>query len=154
MKFLLILATLFFSGCMLKNAPKQSTSVFFAINSPNLKINDAGFIHHYNNYTTLQIYNLGVSILKIDIKDKICINSVCINKREFNKKYLLNEHYDDFLNDIINQKAIYKKQNLKKTDCGFKQIISKNYIKYELCNNKSVFEDTKNGIKIILRLVK
>ncbi|ASM38759.1 MAG: hypothetical protein SPI03_04565 [Campylobacter sputorum] len=153
-KILSIIISIFFTACSIKNTPQASSSVFFNINSPNLKISDAGFVHHYNNYTTLQIYNSGVSILKLDIKDKICINSACSNKIDFNKKYLLEAHYDNFLNDIINQKPIYEKENLIKTDCGFKQNISKNSIKYELCNNKSIFKDTKNGITIVLRLIK
>ncbi|ASM40351.1 hypothetical protein CSPB12327_00755 [Campylobacter sp. RM12327] len=151
---LTIIVVLFFTACSIKNTPQSSSSVFFTINSPNLKISDAGFIHYYNNYTTLQIYNSGVSILKLDIKDKICINSACSNKIDFNKKYLLESHYDSFLNDIINQKPIYEKESLIKTDCGFKQNISKNSIEYEVCNNKSIFKDTKNNITIVLRLIK
>lgn len=153
-KIILVFVTIFFSACSIKQIPTESNSVFFTMNSPLLKLSDAGFIHHYNNYTTLQIYNSGVSLLKLDIKDKICINSACSDKKSFNEKYLLDAHYDELISDIINQRPIYEKQNLVKTDCGFKQVISKNSIKYELCNNKSIFKDAKNNITIVLRLIK
>ena len=141
----------FFSGCA-KNSPQNSQAVSFTVISPSLKIRDAGFIHKFANKTELQIYNSGVSILKMDISEnKICLNSACDDEATFNRKFFKNSHYNGFFSDILNHKPIYNGKNLQKSDCGFLQNLSDNFIQYEFCNNLVEFTDTKNKIKIKLK---
>ncbi|WXG61205.1 hypothetical protein VB002_07355 [Campylobacter concisus] len=52
-----------------------------------IKINDVGFFHIYKNDLNLQIYSSGVNTANINIKDKICVNSACFKKTEFNEKF-------------------------------------------------------------------
>ena len=140
-----------FTGCA-KITPQTSNAVNFTVISPTLKISDAGFLHKFKNKTELQIYNSGVSILKMDIsEDKICLNSACDDEKTFNRKFFKNEHYIGFFSDILNHKPIYNGKNLQKTDCGFIQNISENFIQYKFCDNSIEFADTKNKIKIKLK---
>ena len=145
-KIYIFIAILLFTGCA-KISPQSSKAVAFTVISPSLKINDVGFIHRFKEKTELQIYNSGVSILKMDISyDKICLNSACDDEISFNRKFFKNEHYIGFFSDILNHKPIYNEKNLVKTDCGFIQNISENFIEYKLCNEFIEFADTKNKI--------
>ena len=140
-----------FSGCA-KNSPQNSQAVSFTVISPTLKVSDAGFIHKFKEKTELQIYNSGISILKMDISEnKICLNSACDDEPTFNRKFFKNSHYNGFFSDILNHKPIYNGKNLQKTECGFIQNISENFIEYKFCNNSIEFADTKNKIKIKLK---
>ena len=140
-----------FSGCA-KLTPQNSKAINFTAISPSLKISDAGFIHRFAEKTELQIYNSGVSVLKIDISEnKICLNSACDDEPTFNRKFFKNAHYNGFFSEILNHKPIYNGKNLQKTDCGFIQNLSENFIEYKLCNNSLEFADTKNKIKIKLK---
>ena len=150
-KIYIFIAILLFAGCA-KISPQSSQAVSFTAISPSLKISDAGFIHRFKEKTELQIYNSGVSILKMDIShDKICLNSACDDEISFNRKFFKNEHYIGFFSDILNHRPIYNGKNLQKTDCGFIQNISENFIQYKFCDNLIEFSDTKNKIKIKLK---
>ncbi|MDO5045606.1 hypothetical protein [Campylobacter sp.] len=146
-----VLAVLFLSSCAGLNAPKVSNGFQITILSPAIKINDVGFLHKSKNSLNLQIYSSGVNTLNIKIGDRICTNQVCYEKREFNRKFLANEHYDELFSEILQRQPIYDKANLETNSCGFKQDISKYSLKYEVCNNLTSFYDTKNRIKIIIK---
>lgn len=140
----------FFTGCAMPEVD-HSKSISLLIKSKILKVNDAGFIHFYKNYTNVQIYNSGKSVLNLNIKDKICINNACENKTEFNKKFFLNAHYEDLLEDILEARAIYDGKNLVKTNCGFEQNLRNISVEYKICGGKVRFTDQKNGIKIVMK---
>lgn len=120
--------------------------------SPMIKIDDVAFLKKENNTLNLELYKLGQAFFEIKIKDKICINFVCYDKKVFNQKFFKNEYYEDILSDILNAKTLWQGRNLQKTNCGFKQDIkAKNYeIFYQVCDNKVSFFDNISGIKIIL----
>ena len=143
-----------FAGCA-KITPQSSQAVSFSVISPNLKVSDAGFIHKFKEKTELQIYNSGVSILKLEIfENKICLNSACDDEATFNRKFFKDTHYNGFFSDILNHRPIYNAKNLQKSDCGFLQNISENFIEYKFCNDLVEFADTKNKIKIKLKELK
>ncbi|MBR8461307.1 hypothetical protein KDD93_08035 [Campylobacter sp. faydin G-24] len=146
--------TIIFSGCFEKQPPISSQTFAITIISPMIKINDVGFIHHYKNNINLQIYSSAINTANIKIDDQICINRACFEKIEFNKKFFLNEHYDAFFEDILTRNKIYNGVNFTKSDCGFTQNISKNFIKYEVCGNNIKFIDTTKNIKIIIKELK
>lgn len=138
-------------GCASLTSSKISNSFQVTILSPAIKINDVGFLHKSKNSLNLQIYSSGINTLNIKISDKICINQVCYEKLEFNKKFFANEHYDEIFSEILQRRPIYDRANLETNSCGFKQDISKYSLKYEVCNNLTSFYDTKNRIKIIIK---
>ncbi|WP_249932558.1 hypothetical protein [Campylobacter mucosalis] len=148
--FLTLFSLLAILGCGV-NVPQQSKTYQVTILSPMIKINDIGFLHEYKNSINLQIYNSGVNTANIKIADKICINSVCFSKSEFNQKFFLDEHYDEIFKDIIKTKPIYSGKNLVKTECGYTQNLKNDTITYSFCQNQIKFIDTKNRIKIIIK---
>ena len=72
-------------------------------------------------------------------------------KKEFNKKFFLEERYDDFFAEILERKPLYDGINVMTNSCGFIQDISKYSIKYEVCGKNISFFDAKNRIKIIIK---
>ncbi len=149
--FILFFAIVFFYGCSFKPTPTSSQVFNLTLISPMIKINDIVFLHKHKKGLNLQIYNTALNIANIKVYNKICINSACFEKTEFNKRFFLNSYYDDMFEDILLQKPIYNRKNLQKTECGFNQNINNNLIQYEVCANNVKFIDTKNKIKIILR---
>lgn len=125
--------------------------IIFTMINQQIKINSTGFIKNSGKITNLQVYENGINILDLKVGERICLNFGCKEQINFNKEFFKNSHYKGFLNEILNSKPIYNKQNLEKTDCGFNQNIKKLSIKYEICQNKIKFVDEKNRIKIIIK---
>ncbi|WP_337213388.1 hypothetical protein [Campylobacter molothri] len=150
--FVFFLILLFFNACAIKNQNNFSQSIAITINSPFLKMSDFGFLIKENQALNLQVYHLGQAFFNLKIKDKICLNSVCYDKRVFNKKFFKNEYYDDILSDILNAKPLWQGKKIQKTTDGFKQNLkAKNFeIFYEVSKNKIIFFDKVSRIKIIL----
>lgn len=155
-KFLnsIIIILFFLTGCAFSSKPQKSKTYQTTILSPILKINDVGFLHEYKNSINLQIYSSGINSANIKIGEKICINTACFNKKDFNEKFFLNSHYNDIFSDILRGAPIYDGINLKQTSCGYEQNIRKDIIEYKICNNKIEFNDRQNRIKIILKELK
>lgn len=145
---LIILVIFFITGCAIKTPIKPKAVSFTAI-TPIIKISDVGFLKLAANTTTLQIYSSGVSLLELSIKDKICINGVCKDELIFNEEFFSSSHYRGFFNNILKKEPIYSGKNLVKTNCGFEQNLS--HLTYKICNNKTFYKDTKNGVKIVVR---
>ena len=100
------------------------------------------------------MYKVGQPLVTLEVGQKvICLNSKCALKGTFNKKFFKNEHYGDFLSDILNARPIYKGANLQKTRCGFKQTIKKPSfdIAYSVCNEAVNFKEKKGKINFVLR---
>jgi len=144
-----------FTACALKNTNYNSQSLLVTINSSSLKINDLGFLKSSKHTLNLEIYKLGKPFFTIKINDKICLNKICYEKKIFNQKFFQNAYYEDFLEDILNAKALWNAQNLQKTSCGFYQNLNtKNYeIFYEVCEGEIKFNDKISKIKISLRKI-
>lgn len=140
-----------FSGCANLQISKVSNTFAITILSPIIKINDVGFLHKTSNSLNLQIYSSAVNLANIKISDQICISAVCYEKKDFNKIFFLNEHYDEFFREILERQPIYNGQNLVTNECGFSQNLSKYSIQYEVCNKNIRFNDAKNRIKIIIK---
>ena len=138
---------LFFYGCT--TIPKSSNSFMVTIFSPAIKINDVGFLHKDNQSTNLQIYSSGVNTVNIKISNKICINSVCYKKDEFNEKFLGTLYYDEIFEQILDKQPIFNGKNLIKNECGFNQEIKE--IKYEICGKNMKFTNSKTRLKIIIK---
>lgn len=149
--FWLILCGVMLTSCATKNQSlKQntSTSLQVLIKSPLLRINDAAFIHSDKNGILIQIYNLAQPILKLELKNKICVNSVCYERSNFNKKFFGYEYYERLIDEIISFSPIFNAKNKHQNNCGgFNQNIQN--ISYEICADKATF-NTEN-VKIVLK---
>ena len=147
MKKILILALLFFlSACAVKkDSFKQSKSIYLTAKFANgFRLSEAGFLYENERYKILELYKLGQGIFKLNLARQICVNELCYSKENFNKTFFKMSHYEDFLQDILDKKPIYKALNLKKTSCGFTQKIKN--LNYELCGNTLTYVDKKNNI--------
>ena len=151
---LAVVACLAFGGCAALQSQKTSDKFIVTILTPPLKINDVGFLHKSANQLNLQIYSSGVNTVNLKINDKICMNGACFEKKEFNKKCLLGERYDDLFAEILERKPLYDGTNVMTNSCGFIQDISNYSIKYEVCGKNIGFFDAKNRIKIIIKELK
>lgn len=151
-----------------QNAPlaqKTSTkAVKVTIISPALRLNGAGFIRQNQSKTTLEIYLASNPLASIKIinqankstkqqnqNSKICINAVCYAPLEFNRKFFMQNGYEDLLKDILNARYIYFGENLIENKCGFYQNISKLSLRYEVCDTNVNYTDAKNNIKIKIK---
>lgn len=158
MRKILLFSTLFWAfwlvGCASKGDFKSSQAVFVVLKAPQLALNEAGFLYKNKDSTRLEVYKVGQPLVTLEVGQKvICLNSKCALKGTFNKKFFKNEHYGDFLSDILNARPIYKGANLQKTRCGFKQTIKKPSfdIAYSVCNEAVNFKEKKGKINFALR---
>lgn len=147
-KLLPSLISILFIGCA-TTSPTPPKALNFTMISPDFKISDAGFLRVNNQSTNLQIYSSGMTLLEIDIKDRVCYNSVCKDELEFNQNFFKRAHYKGFFKELLEKKPIYEKRDLVKTSCGFDQNLTN--IRYQICGNKMSFNDSKNGVKIIIK---
>lgn len=130
--------------------PQQNalTSLQILIKSPLLRINDAGFANIGKKGISLEIYNLAQPILKLNLKEKICINNLCYDRLSFNKKFFGNAYYERLIDDIISFAPIFQAKNKSQNNCGGFSQNFKN-IRYEVCENKSTF--ILENVKIVLK---
>lgn len=146
---------LFLSSCAIKNKT-QSQSVFVVLKNSQIKFNDYGFLYQGKNDINLELYSASKALFTLKIADNICINGVCYTKKLFNKKFFNYEYYDDFLKDLILQKAIFNNKNKIINSCGFiQELKSKDYeIFYEVCDGKMSFSEKKSNIKFSITRIK
>ena len=108
MRKILLFSTLFWAfwlvGCASKGDFKSSQAVFVVLKAPQLALSEAGFLYKNKGSTRLEVYKVGQPLVTLEVGQKvICLNSKCALKGTFNKKFFKNEHYGDFLSDILNR---------------------------------------------------
>ncbi len=99
--FIFILSFLFI-GCATKE-PIVSQSATILIKTPTMKFYDKGFITSYDNYTQIQIYSAGQTVLDLMLyTNRICKSTFeCENSKSFNEKFLHTSYKDDFLKELF-----------------------------------------------------
>ncbi len=143
-------------GCNIKPTINSSKSILLILKSKQIKYADSGFLKQSSLNTFVELFNAGALVLDLQIKkDKICLNKICLTKARFNEKFLNRYYHDDFLENILNKRSIFKSKNIKYFDDGFTQIIKNNLfdIKYVSKNNISTFKDKKNKVFIRLKVI-
>lgn len=147
------LIVLFFSACVIKNTHFNSQSVLLSVSSNSMRFSEAGFLKQDSKTLDLEIYKLGQAFFELKIRDKICLNSACYDKKNFNEKFFQNTYYDDILKDILLAKPLWKGRDLEKNECGFTQELKNSSydIFYQVCGDKSTFFDKKTKVKIIFK---
>ncbi|TLD85363.1 hypothetical protein LS70_002130 [Helicobacter sp. MIT 11-5569] len=107
------------------NALQDSTpkTIFFSTNA--FKFYDLGFVKSYPNHTTLEIFNAGIVLLKMDCyKDKICLNTQCYAKDSVMRKFFGNDAFRELdFNAILKGQEIFSGENKRKIQNGFEQNI-------------------------------
>ncbi len=93
------------SGC-LSTKPTLSSSATILIKTPSMKFYDKGFIFNYTDYTQVQIFSAGTSILDMKIyKDRICSSTFkCQSLQSFNAQNLHKSYEKDFIKKLFERK--------------------------------------------------
>ncbi len=144
----------FLGGCSWISEPRKSTPVFVVWKSPGMKFADQGFLIDDKQRTKLEVYASAQPVADLSItKDMVCSGMMCMDKKEFNKKYLSSSYPDTILEDILHGREIFGGKNLKKEKDGFSQKIKSNKvdIEYLVNGNEIGFVDKKNGITIVIK---
>lgn len=68
-----------------------------------MKYYDRGFISKYMNYTKVQIYSAGQTVLDLQIyEDRVCKSTFqCQSLKEFNKEFLHSSYNESFIKSIF-----------------------------------------------------
>jgi gamma-glutamylcysteine synthetase len=147
MKYILLIFTLFFSACSIKNYEHTQTKII-TIKSPKIKFSDVGYLRNSEKSIELELFMAGKNIEKISVNHLICTSEGCMSRSGFNKDYLNAAYPDDTLQNILLSRAIYGGVNLSKTADGFSQSIKDEHvdISYKVESSGVYFKDRKNGI--------
>ena len=151
MKYILIIFTLFFSACSIKEY-KHTASKLIIIKSPKIKFADLGYVRSSGTAIELELFMAGKSIKKVEINKLICVDEGCMTRGGFNEDYLHYSYPDNLFQHIVLGLPIYDDANLEKTEDGFIQKIKNEDvdIKYKVNHKQIFFKDKKN--KIIFKI--
>ena len=151
MKYILVVLTIFFSACSIKEY-EHTKSKLFIIKSPLIKFADLGYLRNLADAIEVELFMAGKSMKKIEINHLICIDEGCMSKSGFNEDYMHPSYPDDLLQNILLGMPIYDKLYFEKNEDGFTQKIkNKNVdIKYKVDKKQIFFKDKKN--KIIFKI--
>ena len=141
-------------GCSLLSEPRKSSPIFVVWKSKGMKFADQGFLIDDKERTKLEVYASAQPVADISItKDTVCSGVMCMNKKEFNKKYLSSQYPGTLLENVLHGRNIYNGKNLKKEKDGFSQNIKNDKvdIKYIVSGNETGFRDDKNDIAIVIK---
>lgn len=151
MKYILLIFTLIFSACSVKNYDTTETKIII-IKSPKLKFADVGYIRNSSKNIELELFVAGQAIEKFSVNHLVCTSDGCISKSGFNKDYLHTSYPDELLQNILLGKAIYGGKNRIQTKSGFTQKIRNPDVDivYSVDNKMISFKDKRN--KIIFKI--
>jgi len=152
---LLISMASLFVACTGKDAKKQE-SAFIVMKTKSIKFADMGFVYDTSSGVKVEVYANGQPLVDLDINEvNICFSLLeCMEKKEFNKKVLVEEYPATLLENIFKAKPIFSEENLEKKEGGFEQNIKKENlydISYSVISGKRVFRDRINKILIKVR---
>jgi len=151
MKSILLILTIMFSACSIKNYEHVQSKIII-IKSPKLKFADLGYLRNTQDAIELELFVAGKVVEKFSINHLICVDNGCMSKRNFNEDYLTSAYPDDLLQNILLSKEIFGGQNRVQTLDGFEQSIENNEvnISYKVTTKSMEFKDRKN--KIIFKI--
>ena len=147
MKYILLLFTLLFSACSVKNY-EHTESKLIIIKSPKIKFADLGYIRNSDKAVELELFVAGKVIEKISVNHLICVSDGCMSKNGFNKDYLNRAYPDEILQNILLGHEIYDGKHRVKTEDGFEQKIEDESVNivYKVNSNTIFFKDRNNSI--------
>ena len=147
MKYILLIITLLFSACSIKNYENTQSKIII-IKSPKIKFADLGYIRNSDKAVELELFVAGKVIEKISVNHLICVSDGCMSKSGFNEDYLNAAYPETILQNILLGHEIYDGKNRVKTQDGFEQTIEDKNVNiiYKVSSNAIFFKDRKNSI--------
>ncbi len=146
------------SSCALKPKVEKSEALLVTFKTKKIAYRDTGFLKTAPNYANLQIFAMGNILMDLTLNDSgVCVNSYCVDKESFNRKYLSKYYPDNLLENVLKGKPIFNGANMQETESGFIQKIKedgKYDITYKVSNGKILFKDRLNRIIIALKPIK
>lgn len=152
----LSLFPLFFLAC----APKPSLLLssdpkLILLATPGFRFNDTGFVKHYNDKISVEIYSIGQVMLVLEIRsDSICLNGECHSKARVNEEIFGSKvAYETLLEEVIEGKDIFKGEG-KLTEQGLirQHLVSPDYdIVYERSLKGTLFRDRINKTALMIK---
>jgi len=149
MKALYFSIMLFFVSCSTTpthNKSMKSKTISISMKSPKLRFSGVSFVKFNNSKVNMNIKILNAPNIRISIYKDVCINGICLSKKEFNYKYFNYRYPDSLLENIIKARPIFKALNIKRNKKGFTQTIAK--ITYVVNGKHTVFRDKYHHILI------
>ncbi len=81
------------------------SSATILIKTPKMKFYDKGFISKYDDYTEIQVFSAGKTVLTLKVyEDQVCRDTFeCQSSKVFNSEYLSSNYKDDFLKTLFDK---------------------------------------------------
>ncbi|MCI5968426.1 hypothetical protein [Helicobacter sp.] len=116
---------LFAFGCAKTPILQNSTTKTIFFSTKDFRFYDLGFVKSYPNYTSLEIFNAGTALLKMDCyKDKICLNGECYAKDSIVRKFFGSDTFRELdFQVVLKGQEIFSGENKVRIQNGFLQII-------------------------------
>lgn len=151
--FIFLFVVLFLTSCSLKHEINFSAPYKIVIKTKDIAIGDSGFIKKADGYKSIEIFSAGFLALHVELGANACINGMCTDRLDFNRRFFGYSHYANLLDDILDKKEIYSGMGKIKLKDGFEQNIkTKHYnITYRVTKNSIYFKDKTNHILIKLK---
>ena len=154
--FVFTLIGIMLASCSYTPSPYIYKAITLGIKSKKIRLNESAFLSYNSAQIVLDINSLDGKVIKIkinkDINGDICIDGDCLNKKDFNKKFLSNAYPVNILENILEARPIFNSKNKKRIKNGFYQKI--NNIVYRVTSKNILFRDRRNNILIKIRYLK
>lgn len=136
--------------------PKDTESKVIFFSTKDFRFYDTGFVKSYANRTSLEIFNAGVALLKMDcFTNKVCINAQCYAKESVVRKFFGNDAFRDIdFVALLNGLEIFNGENKVENADGFVQEISREglYLTYKVSKEDISFNVQDHTKKRIFTL--
>ena len=124
------------------NVLDSSTSKTIFFFTKDFRFYDLGFIKSYTNYTSLEIFNAGVALLKMDCyENTICLNAKCYAKDSIMRRFFGSDTFNDLdFRAILKGQEIFDGENKIMLLDGFQQSIGRAglTLDYQVTNAPSI----------------
>ncbi len=143
-------------GCTYRVPYASSKPYYMVLKNSSLAVADTGFIKRDEHRFNLQLFSASTPVFELDVQNLVCLGYKCMTKKSFNREFFGFEHYDEFIEELVNLQPIYGKIDFIKDGNGFKQRIkTENYdITYRVDGGNLYFKDRKNRVLIKLKELK
>lgn len=147
-----LIFSFFVVGCTPKK-PLLSKSFLVVLKTKELRFADTAFVNIWEKEAEISAYVVGKNALEIHFGGNVCVDGICMDKKEFNSRFLHYTYYNNLFLDVLKKKRLSLDGDFADTDDGFVQKAeNKNFnIIYQVSKKEVFFRDRKNNIIIKLK---